>query len=95
MTMNKAFTPFVLALLIIGCSSNQEPACEDIVEVNRQQQECQRLKDIMNSKGYPQRSSEARKRFEEECINFRFYRDTFEDTICTAHEKKELERKEQ
>lgn len=74
-----------LPLLLSACASKENP-CEEILEVKRQQQECERLRKIMNKKGFPQQTLTARKRFEEACVNLRYYRDDF-DTICKGDER--------
>lgn len=66
-------------LLISGCSQTQP--CEDIVEVNRQLHVCETLAKTMDDNRYPQQALAARKRYQAECEDFRFYRDHY-DTIC-------------
>ncbi|NMH58472.1 hypothetical protein HCJ96_00345 [Alteromonas sp. MYP5] len=68
-----------LIVLITGCSS--KPVCEDVVEVNRQHQQCARLAKVMNNPNFPQQALTARKRFTEECEDLRYQRDDY-DTIC-------------
>ncbi len=74
-----SFTSLMLVNLLLGCSS--QPICEDIIEVNRQQQECSRLAKVMTNPNYPQQALTARKRFAEECEGIRYQRDNY-DTIC-------------
>lgn len=69
---------------LASCMVQRAP-CEDIVEVNRQIRECQQLKKDMQSKEHPQHALTARKRFEQECVNLRYYRDDF-DTICKKNQ---------
>ncbi len=71
--------PFLLINFLLGCSN--QPVCENIVEVNRQQHECARLAKVMNNSNYPQQALTARKRFTEECEGIRYQRDNY-DTIC-------------
>ena len=78
------------ALGLAGCSSND--ACEDILEVKRQQQTCLDLARTMNDSRHPQQALTARKRFEVECEQMRYYRDDF-DTICKGDNKPIGERK--
>ncbi len=80
-----------LAVLVIvipalsNCASNSSP-CEEIVEVNRQIKECKELKKLMHDKNHPQQALTARKRYEEACVNLRYYRDEY-DTICKKNEQ--------
>ena len=55
----------VVASTTSGCSSSG--ICEDIVEVNRQEQVCQQLAKTMNDSRHPQQALTARKRHESEC----------------------------
>ena len=72
-------------LALSGCATQPNP-CEEILEVKRQQQECERLRKIMNREEYPQQALTAKKRFEEACLNLRYYRDDY-DTICKGDKK--------
>ena len=72
-------------ILLSGCASQQNP-CEEILEVKRQQQECARLRKVMEQDGFPQQALTARKRYEEACQNLRYYRDDY-DTICKGKEQ--------
>ncbi|GAC22333.1 hypothetical protein GMES_0018 [Paraglaciecola mesophila KMM 241] len=48
----------------------------------------------MNNKQYPQQAITAKKRYEEACVDLRYYRDGY-DTICKGNDKAIGERKEQ
>lgn len=74
-----------LPLFIASCSSNNKP-CEEILEVKQQNKLCQDLKKTMQNKEYPQIALTARKRFEEACVDLRYYRDDF-DTICRGDQR--------
>lgn len=71
-------------VLISGCAN--KPLCEDILEVKRQNQVCNELSKVMQDSNHPQQALTARKRFEEECENLRYYRDDY-DTICKGHDQ--------
>lgn len=71
-------------LTLSACSTT--PPCEDILEVKRQEQNCIALAKIMKNNQYPQQAITARKRYQEECENLRYYRDDF-DTICKGHQQ--------
>ena len=74
-----------VVVLVTGCASGPLP-CESIVEVNRQRQEGEQLRKTMNRTGYPQQALTARKQYEANCENLRYYRDEY-DTICKGDRK--------
>ncbi|RDV26013.1 hypothetical protein DXV75_07965 [Alteromonas aestuariivivens] len=74
-----------VAISLSACSTNDK-ACEDILEVRHQQQVCSELSRVMNDSSHPQQALTARKRFEVECEQLRYYRDDF-DTICKGNQK--------
>jgi hypothetical protein len=78
----------MVSSLLIGlfACANQERQCEDILEVKQQHMECERLRKTMNKTDYPQQALTAKLRYEESCLNLRYYRDEF-DTICKQDEK--------
>ena len=75
-----------ISVCLLGACASQSNPCEEILEVKRQQQECERLRKIMNREEYPQQALTAKKRFEQACLNLRYYRDDY-DTICKGKEK--------
>ena len=68
---------------LTACSSSN--VCEDILEVQRQEQQCRQLSKTMNTSNNPQQALTARKRFETECEELRYYRDEY-DTICKGQQ---------
>ncbi|GGD53230.1 hypothetical protein [Lacimicrobium alkaliphilum] len=74
---------FLLPLLH-ACSSTDNP-CEKILEVKQQEQQCAEWRKIMMNKNHPQQALTARKRYEEACLDLRYYRDQY-DTICKGNE---------
>ena len=68
-----------------GCVFTSNP-CEELLEVKKQERQCMELKKIMNDKAHPQQALTARKRYNEACVNLRYYRDDY-DTICVKDEK--------
>jgi hypothetical protein len=73
-----------LPALVTSCASNNPP-CDEINEVNRQLRECADLKKVIYDNKHPQRALTARQRYEQECVNLRYYRDEF-DTVCKKDE---------
>ncbi|MFD2167738.1 hypothetical protein ACFSJY_15910 [Thalassotalea euphylliae] len=73
--------------LLVGCASN-ENACEDVTLAAEQVQQCQLLqKQIAQKKDNPILRTELERRYEEDCINVRFYRDDKTSAICGNKEK--------
>lgn len=68
-----------------GCIILEKNPCEDIVEVKRQEKMCQTLRKQMNDKNNPQAALTAKQRYEEACVDLRYYRDEY-DTICHSDE---------
>ncbi|MDM7861006.1 hypothetical protein QTP81_10390 [Alteromonas sp. ASW11-36] len=83
-TLKLSITAAIVVSVTSGCSSNN--FCEDILEVQRQEQMCQELAQIMRNNRYPQQALTARKRFETECTELRYYRDDY-DTICKGDQQ--------
>ena len=77
-------TLLMTLVTLSGCSSSG--ICEDILEVKRQEQVCVQLSKVMKDNRYPQQALTARKRFETECQELRYYRDDY-DTICKGDNK--------
>ena len=89
----KTLAVLVIVVPALSSCASKNPPCEEIVEVNRQIRECEDLKKVMNNKSHPQQALTARKRYEEACVNLRYYRDEY-DTICKKNERAIGERKD-
>jgi hypothetical protein len=71
-----------LVILLAGCSSSDN-ACEDVTLASEQVQQCQILhKKIVNAKGQPLALNELERRYEQDCIDIRYYRDEKQPVIC-------------
>ncbi|SES65808.1 hypothetical protein [Thalassotalea agarivorans] len=82
-------TLFIAATVatIAACSSN-ENACEDVNVQHQQIQHCQSLqRQIDNAKDQPLRRTELERRFEQDCVDIRFYRDDKQPAICENKEE--------
>ncbi len=67
---------------IAGCSSHDN-ACEDITLASEQIQQCQALhRQIVNAKGQPLIRTELDRRYQQDCIDVRYYRDEKQLAIC-------------
>lgn len=86
------YTPFLaacIAIVLTGCSSN-DSACEDITLASEQIQQCQALhRQIVNAKGKPIIRTELERRYEQDCIDIRYYRDEKQSAICGNKHRKE------
>ena len=85
------FSMVGLALVLVGCSSNDN-ACEDITLASEQIQQCQALhRQIVNAKGQPLIRTELERRYQQDCIDIRYYRDEKQQAICgNKHKVKEI-----
>lgn len=71
---------------VLSACASQSNLCENIMEVKAQEQQCLVLEKAMRNPKNPQMALTARQRFENECENFRYYRDEY-DTICKKGEQ--------
>ena len=72
-----------------ACSSNNID-CEDVTLASEQAQQCKTLhKKIANNKSHPLIRSELERRYQQDCIDVRYYRDEHQQGICGN--KKSLE----
>jgi uncharacterized protein YcfL len=71
-----------ISVVLTGCSSNDD-ACEDITLASEQIQQCQALhRQIINAKGKPLIRTELERRYQQDCIDIRYYRDEKQSAIC-------------
>ncbi|MCP5078362.1 MAG: hypothetical protein GY951_09950 [Psychromonas sp.] len=77
--------------LLASCSS-ADNACEDVTLASEQIHECQALhKRIVNAKGDVIIRTELERRYQQDCIDIRFYRDERQAAICgNKHKIKEI-----
>ena len=81
------FLSIPLVMAVVGCAT-QENACEDITLATEQIQECQSLqRQIANAKGKPIIRTELERRYQQDCIDVRFYRDAQQVAICGNKEQ--------
>jgi len=88
--MNKSvFLALPLSILLASCSSSND-ACEDITIASEQIQQCQALhRQIVNAKGDILIRTELERRYQQDCIDIRYYRDDRQTAICGNKHKKE------
>jgi hypothetical protein len=76
------FLAACITIVLTGCSSNDN-TCEDITLASEQIQQCQVLhRQITNAKGKPLIRTELERRYQQDCIDIRYYRDEKQSAIC-------------
>ncbi|PKI13033.1 hypothetical protein [Colwellia sp. 12G3] len=80
--MNRSiFLSLSVVTLLASCSS-VDNACEDVTLASEQIQECQALhKQIINAKSVIVRT-ELDRRYQQDCVDIRYYRDEKQAAIC-------------
>ncbi|TKB47046.1 hypothetical protein [Thalassotalea mangrovi] len=91
--------PFLLSIAVTvclsACSSSNAVNCDDIQVSMEQQNECISLKkQIDNARGQPILRTELERRYEQDCLNLRYYRDDQVVERCQNQEQLEEVRKE-
>ncbi|REL36835.1 hypothetical protein [Thalassotalea euphylliae] len=88
MTRNLLLSAGVLTLLS-ACAAN-ENACEDVTLAAEQVQQCQVLqRQITQAKDRPILRTELERRYEQDCVQVRYYRDDKQPAICGNKDKLE------
>jgi|TARA_B110000091_G_scaffold196072_1_gene223208 hypothetical protein len=93
--MQKIFF-IVLPIVIIssGCVSSDD-VCEDITLAAEQIHQCQALqRQITLAKGKPIVRTELERRYQQDCIDIRYYRDSQQNAMCGNKHKLNEIRKE-
>ncbi|WNC73013.1 hypothetical protein RGQ13_03250 [Thalassotalea psychrophila] len=66
-----------------GCAFFEDDPCEDITFSSEQQADCAQLqRRIVNAKGNPIKRTELERRYEQDCVNLRYYRDDQTQKRC-------------
>jgi len=89
--MNKLLLLALPVVTMLASCSSVDNACEDVTLASEQIQECQALhKKIINAKSVIVRT-ELDRRYQQDCIDIRFYRDDRQAAICgNKHKIKEV-----
>ncbi|MDX2369496.1 MAG: hypothetical protein QNK36_14025 [Colwellia sp.] len=88
-----SFLAASIAIMLTSCSSNDN-TCEDITLASEQIQQCQALhRQIINTKGKPLIRTELERRYQQDCIDIRYYRDEKQPAICGNKDRVEEIRK--
>lgn len=70
-----------------GCVIAENP-CENIVISNEQIQECQSLqRQIEQLSNHPILRGELERRYQQDCVEIRYYRDDKQDAVCQNKEE--------
>ncbi len=81
--MNKSIFLSLLVVTFLASCSSVDNTCEDIILASEQIQECQLLqRKITQAKGKPLIRTELERRFQQDCIDVRYYRDDHQAGIC-------------
>jgi hypothetical protein len=76
------WSSFVGLLVLPSCSS-VERSCEDITQIKAQLQACQILqRQINQAKEKPLLHTELVRRYQQDCVDIRYYRDDKQHAIC-------------
>ena len=86
------YSPLILATalaFLAGCS-NTTPSCEDIEDIMAQRHECEEMaKRIKQTTSVVVRSN-LQEIYEKQCVDIRFYRDSFDDKqVCSAKKQQQ------
>lgn len=89
--MNKSILLSLSVITLLASCSSVENACEDVTLASEQIQECQALhKQIINAKSVIVRT-ELDRRYQQDCVEIRYYRDEKQAAICgNKHKIKEV-----
>ena len=89
----KTLSSIVIFCTLSGCAS-QKNTCEDIRVAKEQIKQCQILQNqITQAVGKPIVRTELERRFQESCVDIRYYRDEHQDAICgNKEEMKKIEK---
>lgn len=83
------FSAISLTFMLMGCSSSGD-VCEDVTLASEQVQQCQALhRQIVSAKGQPLIRTELERRYQQDCIDIRYYRDEKQQAICGNKHKTE------
>ena len=90
--MKKSLFLLIPVITLLASCSSVDNACEDVTLASEQIQECQALhKRIINAKGDVIIRTELERRYQQDCIEIRYYRDEHQAAICgNKHKIKEV-----
>jgi hypothetical protein len=81
--MIKNLVLIVSSVVFFSACSINNSACEDVTIAAEQVQQCQSLhKQIINTKNKPLIRTELARRYQQDCIDIRYYRDEKQAGVC-------------
>lgn len=81
--MIKQFVVLFSGVLVFSACSSSNNSCEDVTLASEQVQQCQALhKQIINAKNKPVIRTELERRYQQDCIDIRYYRDDKQAAVC-------------
>ncbi|ASP46336.1 hypothetical protein [Cognaticolwellia beringensis] len=81
--MIKNLVIIVSSVVFFSACSSSNNACEDVTLASEQIQQCQSLhKQIINTKNKPIMRTELERRYQQDCIDIRYYRDDKQAGVC-------------
>ncbi|AZQ85750.1 hypothetical protein EKO29_18165 [Colwellia sp. Arc7-635] len=81
--MIKQLVMMVSGMVFFSACSSHNNACEDVTLASEQVQQCQSLhKQIINTKNKPIIRTELERRYQQDCIDIRYYRDDKQAGVC-------------
>jgi hypothetical protein len=82
------FGTMLIVATLTSCSSSND-VCEDVTLASEQMQQCQSLhRQILQAKGKPLIRTELDRRYQQDCLDLRYYRDEQQAAICGNKHKK-------
>ncbi|NMP31888.1 hypothetical protein HII17_09950 [Thalassotalea sp. M1531] len=89
MTIKSILTLNCLAVLSMAGCATSDNACKDVTLASEQVQQCQSLqRQIAQAKDRPIIRTELERRYEQDCIEVRYYRDDKQEAICGSEDRK-------
>jgi len=81
--MIKNLALIVFSVVFFSACSSNNSACEDVTLAAEQVQQCQSLHEqIINTKNKPLIRTELERRYQQDCIDIRYYRDDKQAGVC-------------
>ena len=87
--MVKLFFGSMLIIVTLTSCTSSENVCEDVTLASEQMRQCQTLqRKIIQAKGKPLIRTELDRRYQQDCLDLRYYRDEQQMAICGNKHKK-------
>ncbi|MGB1263331.1 MAG: hypothetical protein ACPG52_10500 [Cognaticolwellia sp.] len=81
--MRNQLVLIVSGVCFFSACSSTNTGCEDVTLASEQVQQCQSLhKQIINKKNQPLVRTELERRYQQDCVDIRYYRDDKQAGVC-------------